>query len=85
MYPPFPPATPASGDNMSIKKLIREWRAWEKFNKQRQEEDKKKKEEKKPPGPQLKSWEVFVLMTALSPIIGPMVNALKDYVVQHLQ
>jgi hypothetical protein len=85
MYPGFPPMNTPPSDGMTLKKMIREWRAWEKFNKQRMEEEKKKKDEKKPQGPQLKAWEVFIIMTALSPVIGPVLSRLKDMLLAHLQ
>lgn len=84
MFPPYPSNTPPEGT--SIKKMIREWKAWEKFNKERQEEDKKKKDEKnKSKPPSMDGFYVFLFMTAASPIVGPIITALKDFIVSHLQ
>ena len=71
-WPPYPTFVPPNGgcnDRNSIKERIKEMKAWAKFMKA-DEEEKKKKASKPPPGGP-SSFEVFAIMSLLSPIIGP--------------
>lgn len=83
MYqPPFYgyPYFPQTGEGISIrdvrkaqKRAIKDFRAMEEFLKK--EGDSKKKEEKKDDKPKAKTFtvfEVFMLLTLFSPIIGPL-------------
>ena len=80
---PYPPQGPPT--KSSIKEMIREWKAWDRFNKQREEDKKKKDNDKKPKGPNIDAFYVFIFMTAASPVVGSIVTALKDFIVAHLQ